>query len=601
MRYFIRDVIQKILFFLKSHYLALIIFFVVGLMLVVPQFLAMHSSGRYNTKAPFLFQTDEDAYMTRIQEIVDGHYLVASPNFYEYKDAYFPVIFPVVEYWYAFPVILFNVGLSQVMIVNKFLLPFILCWLVYFLILKLTIKDSVRNGLSNKWCAILGSILVVLGYELVDYRYFLNIIFGSVQNLSMSVWTRPVNPIGGAIFLCSFFIILHKVVEGRKKWIIPGSVVLALMVGYFFTLAVAWSFVFSLILLLLFKKDWKPIKDIIYLFLLHFLFSFPVWYNALHLMTSAQGLKSSIKNGMYLTHNVVINKFVLFGTVLFLLVILFDWFKNKKIKEYFEGHWIFVVALLMSSWIVYTQQVITGRTIWIHHFVQYTIPIIFIILTVSVYNVFYHRYQYRKISVVILVCLLFVSFSCGIIYIKSFKYGLDGYKRYLSYTPLFDWLNVNTSKDCVVLTKEENHEEVGRAITAFTHCNVYLTNHVFFGVPEDRILHNFFVLLRLRGVDSLGVRDYIAKNRGEVLSYFFQDYDQSFGKIADKSYFELSEKLIFEYEKFYKADFLYEIKKYKADYLFTKEKLSLSLYKQLGEPELLFEENKNNLYFYSIK
>lgn len=588
--------------FLKNHYIAAFIFLVVGLIVVAPQFLAMRSVGSYNTKAPFLFHANEDNYMTRIQEIIDGYYLVSSPNFYEYKNTSpFPVLLPVAEYWYAIPVILFDIDLSQVMIFNKFLLPIILCWLTYFLILKLTISDNLNNSISNKWCAILGAILVVLGYELVDYRYLIGIISGSIQSISMSVWTRPVNPISGAIFLLSFFIIVWRIIEGRRIWIIPGSMILALMVGYFFSLAVAWSFVFSLVLLFLFKKDWKAVKSMINLFLLHFLFSFPFWYNVTRLMTSDHGLKSSIKNGMYLSHDIVINKFVLFGTILFLLVMIFDLCKTKKIKEYFENRWIFIIALLMSGWIVYTQQVITGKTIWFPHFVQYTIPIIFIILTVATYNVFYWRYKYHKILTAAAVFLLLVSFGYSIIYAKSFKYGLDGYKRYLNYTPVFNWLNTNAPKDCVVLTKEENHEEVGRAITAFTHCNVYLTNHVFFGVPEDRILHNYMVLLKLRNVELSDVRNYIMKNKGEVLSYFFIDYDQSLGKIEENKYAKLTEKLVSEYEKFYKKNLLDEIKKFRADYLVSIGELPLAIVNQLGGPKLLFIEKESDLYLYSIK
>ena len=75
-------------------------FFIIGLILIAPQFLAMHSLGSYNTCGPFLFQSNEDNYMARIQEIIDGHYSFLP--FYEYKDtSSFPMLVPIAEYWYA--------------------------------------------------------------------------------------------------------------------------------------------------------------------------------------------------------------------------------------------------------------------------------------------------------------------------------------------------------------------------------------------------------------------------------------------------------------------------------------------------------------------
>ena len=74
---------------------------------------------------------NEDFYLARIQEILDGHPLVGSSAFYEYKGEW-SIQPPTAEMIYALPSLIFGFAPASVLVASKFVLPFILFLAVYF-------------------------------------------------------------------------------------------------------------------------------------------------------------------------------------------------------------------------------------------------------------------------------------------------------------------------------------------------------------------------------------------------------------------------------------------------------------------------------------
>ena len=75
--------VKAIEFFIKKHYLALIFSILVGLIYAAPHLFFIISLGDKYHGLPLMATANEDAYIFRIREILDGHYLVGSPVYFE--------------------------------------------------------------------------------------------------------------------------------------------------------------------------------------------------------------------------------------------------------------------------------------------------------------------------------------------------------------------------------------------------------------------------------------------------------------------------------------------------------------------------------------
>ena len=67
---------------LKKHKWAIGFSILVGLLSVAPHIISMYMLGNSYRGIPFLYSDNEDYYIARIHEIIDGHYLVGSPYFF---------------------------------------------------------------------------------------------------------------------------------------------------------------------------------------------------------------------------------------------------------------------------------------------------------------------------------------------------------------------------------------------------------------------------------------------------------------------------------------------------------------------------------------
>ena len=184
---------------IKTHHAAIAAAFLVGVIYITPHLIFQWSLGDAYRGIPMMQTANEDEYLARIQEILDGHPSLGSPVFYEYKNEP-PLAPPVGEFFYAFPAMLMSISPVAVLTASRFLLPAILFILVYFLIYKMTtlsvsppwkegeekspspsLKGGGGNILVAKITAITGGILVTLGYDLVDYRTVLGLLRGSAK------------------------------------------------------------------------------------------------------------------------------------------------------------------------------------------------------------------------------------------------------------------------------------------------------------------------------------------------------------------------------------------------------------------------------------
>ena len=193
---------------------------------------------------------------------------------------------------------------------------------------------------------------------------------------------------------------------------------------------------------------------------------------------------------------------------------------------------------------------------------------------------------------VIIVCL-----SWGILSVSSYVYSVADFKRIQNYHDIFSELNTQTNKDCVVLVKEQK-EELERLIPAYTHCNVYSTNYIFVGITPPRIVHNFFIRMRLDGVDAAHVHDYLINNEAAIRLNFFSDWGQLFAHGQDQWVNGKIRDLEKKYVLFLTVPLKDEVLKYQMDYIATDLPLSQVVIGQL--PGLSLRKIISGYYLYSL-
>lgn len=548
-------------------YLPLLFSIIVGLLSITPHFLAVRAIGSEYQGVPFLFNDDEDTYLGRIQEIIDGHPSVASPAFYEYKN--WPVLLPPVnEYVYAAPTLLFGVSPEKTLLVAKFLGPALLFFLVYWLTFLL-IEGSEEKG--RKLTAIATALLVTLGYDFVDFKYAWSVLLGSHAGTSLSVWTRPVNPIMGAILLYSLLILVWRVIKKQSIYsLVLAGIILGGMVGYFFSWGVGVAFVGTLFILFLGRSEIKLAKKVGYICLVSFLTSLPFWINTLkQVLSSSDGRELAARNGMYFNHIPIFNKFNAAAIILFLLFSWYFFYRQKEIKSLTTSHWwLFSLSLLVSGVVVFNQQVITGRTIWPYHFVQYTIGMGMVAIMVCGFyclRPFFPRLWSVMMIMIVGLCLVYGGISA-----RTYVYKLNDFREFQTNKPLFSWLKSKAGAECVVLVNEDSLDTVTRRVPAFTQCDTYTAPWVFAGVPSDRIYYNYLIKLRLQTVDPQTIRAYLDNNPAQIRSNFFANWDQRFKRVSDDWQEPIKEQITKDYPEFAKKDFAEVLRKYRLDYVVSR-------------------------------
>jgi cell division protein FtsL len=548
---------------LKQHRLGIIVAVLVGIICASPQVISRLELGSAYRGIMLTASDDDGTYIARMREILDGHPSVSSPYYFEYKSES-PLVWPVGEYFYAIPSIVFHLSLLDTALIAKGILPAVLFFLVYFMILQLT---KTRFGGPGSWVALSGGLLVTLGYDFSVLSVLGSWSRGLSPDVQFSIWTRPVNPITGAILIFSCLILCWKMVEDKWKFVfLPIGIMMAASVYYFFIWSILLSFFVFLLLGCILRKDWLSLKRILLCLLVFVVVSAPYWFGQLKTLVGVEGLMLAKRNGLLLMHTPLLNKTLLIAFVLFVLSTVFMIRFQKRFAIYKEGWWVYCLSLLLGGLWALNQQVITGRAIWPYHFVQYTKPFVYVALMVTLYYVFSARF--RKLLIFICLITSIASIANGLAEATTVVTAQGSYESNKKFAAVFDWLNLNSSKDCVVLDLSHGGA-ISIQIPVYTQCNTYSTSWNYSGVPRERILHNFFILMRLKGVTDITVRDYLINHPSEVRSYFFEDWRTMFNRGLDDWVIGIINDLVPKYIEFNQMPLAQELRKYRVDYIIT--------------------------------
>lgn len=609
--------------FLRNHYLALSVALIVGSIYFAPYIVFKISLGA-EYKGIYMMQTaNEVEYLQRIQEIADGHWKLGSVPFFEYKDN--PPLMPpnILEIITAAISRIFKISTANVMILSKFFLPLLLFLVIYFLIRELTENpESLKSNPegqaygASKINAISGGLLVVLGYDLIDYRTVINYIKGISAPKDFLLWARPSNPILGALLIFTFLLLvwhLYKKENYKYRYVfLAGLAFAAAIMSYFFSWGMILSLMGLFFILGLWKADYKFVKNLISIAAIGFILALPYFYNVFLSMRDPSYQEASLRVGLFLTHKPVINKFLAFSLFIFLIASLIYWLARRKqifqteseksgFMRQFPDWWLFSLFLILSGFIAFNQQVITGKDLWHFHFVQYTIPLAIAALFIAFYNIVSNARTGKKIFyswLTIIVFVAAVSLFFGIYtQVSAYRQNYSAYKEYQKYADVFAWINRNTAKDSVIFSGDEDF--LNLAIPAFTHSNVYLLATASFLTPFERIYYNYLTYLRMQSISSQEIENYLSRSEnGFKAAAYLYGCEGLYYAASSPSFIAIKDKLISDYKEFLKKDLKNELKKYRLDYIITTGKFSEEMKILVKDLNLVY--SADNIFIYQF-
>ncbi len=580
---------------LKEHRYAALVAVFIGLVMVGPQFAFRWSLGAaYN--GVYMFATpNENAYVGIMHEIIDGHPLVASMPFFEYKDQ-IPLLPATIAWLYALPTLLLGVSLYSTVIVSKFIFPAILFLSVYAFVYLLCSGEASLKA-QAKWCAIVGGLLVVLGFDFVDYRSLAQVLSGQIVRQGFLIWGRPINPISGAIFLFIFVACIWKLWQTHsKKYFITAGVMLALMMAsYVFSWTLAVVITGLIIILNMCRKNFRVTRDLMLVLLIGSVLSLPYWINVIRASQSPWYEDASKRIGFFYTHTPHLNKFLIVALLLFGALSAYSFYKESHQID--KDWWWFSFFLIISGLVAYNQQIITGREIWYYHYVFYTIPFTYSALLIILWHVIQPLFPRLWLAIMVILAMSSIAVGVGTQY-QAYHARYQEFANRQNYRGFINFFN-DAPKDCVVLVKEKNINELSNIIPMFTHCNTYFSPEVE-GVlmPPERIQHNYMTILRLRGVMPTTLNDYIQSNKEEVALRLQFELYRTAGQ-PDQKLNDLLLQFPKMYANFYQVPFANELHTYKIDYILSEDDLAANVKSQLPGLTLVFSDGR--YYVYTIQ
>lgn len=594
----IKSALGRIGVFLKCHYLAFIFALLVGVMASAALWASVYSAGSAYKGVMFSSSSDDYIYLARIQEILDGHGWAGSPYFYEYKSAK-ALMLPYGEYFYALPVMIFHVPVAFMLAIGIFLFPAILFFLVYLLIRRLTYDEG---STGNKINAIAGGLFVIMANYLLMSDFMRSYLAGQVDSTYSILWTRTVNPIIGGLLLMSFLLLLWPMVNKKHFYFfIPAGLILGMMTSYFFSWGCALAVAGVLLLVSFLKKEYSAVKSLFLTFAVSMLTSAPFLYNALLRSGEDKGALYT-RMGMSFSHAPIVNKIVFTALAVFAIFLIYEFYQNKKAGIKIDNWWWFSFALLLGGALAYNQQIITGRVLSIRHFPQYTTPL----AVIAGMSLLYNRIKPKSRSLWLagISLMIIASIALGASFaVKNYRYSFKDFLDLQKDAAIFSWLNSKAPKDCVVLTVEEiRPREMALLIPAFTHCNVYqYLAWTVTGAPLARAEFNYLAYLRAKSVTDRNIDEYLLAHQEEIQAIYSRSEEEVTGDYIDEMLMnEASRSVAAEYKRFFKLDFMAELKKYRLDYVLVDKKFNEGIVRIIPGLKYIGEINDRYLYeFYA--
>ncbi|OGZ07003.1 MAG: hypothetical protein A3C13_04185 [Candidatus Lloydbacteria bacterium RIFCSPHIGHO2_02_FULL_50_11] len=464
----------------RKHVWGIVFAFFVGILVLAPQIIFIVNEGSHY-KGFYMMKTEsEPFYLARMHEFYDEG-RIGSPFLFEHKF-YGPQFMPSGgETILAIPGKLLGISIPTLNLIYKFLLPAITFLLLYALIFRLTA--------SYAW-SIAGGLFFLVGSSWLYAINLSHLLRGDTGFFDGFVYNRPVHPqFDGIITFLYFNVLLSAHKSQSIRWLIILGALLGLSFYtyfYSFTFFLALNFVFAF--LWYFSGKMVRVKNLTFATIGGLLIGTP---QLLAIYAATQhanyALLASIQPPEY-GHMPEISKNGLLVSLIF--VAYFFRTKAEPVIGVIREHWLFLAGLLVTTFIVVNQQVITGVSLFSGHYHHtFNIPIFVIVLTFIASAIFLRLTQsyprFKKIFSALPWIASGIFIATGIfIQYSSYQNWAPQTSREQRYMPAFSWLRGNTAKESVVMA----NEGLSQLIPVFTENNVMWSNIYAPGflMPADR-------------------------------------------------------------------------------------------------------------------
>jgi len=535
---------KKIFQILYDHKLAIIIAILIGIIIVFPQVYFQITQKDHYEGIAFGGTSDEDTYLSRIQEVRDGHYTIANPNWAEGKDL--PYLFtPLSENIISFTGQIFGLNLVDTITLSRFIFSIFIFLLIYALVNQITQK---------KLIALVVSTTILLSTNLVNPKAIWNLIINQQTNTNFLLFSRIVTPVN-LIFFFGFLLLFWIFIKnGKLSYGIFSGVILGLS---FYSYPYTWTFLFAflgcLVSIYFFKKEWIKIKNIALTVSISLLVSIPYFWNLWKAINHPFYSELSERFGVIKTHVPQLGL-----TVLILLVIFLLFFPRENKEKYY-----FCLSLVLAPIVVLNQQIITGIImIPDHYHWYYHTPLVILFLLLIIFEIFKKKYiQFSLIGLILFINFYNVFIIQDSFYQRNEPIAIENQR----YGLVFEWLDNNTKKDQIIA----GDKIVSRLVTVYTHLNSvsHEDGHYTLIASEENIIERIFLTFRLNGLKKEQAQEYFFEDRTDISGRIYGGYYRkklgNYGLIPD----EKLNFLVDKYNDFLDIPLEDIFKKYKIDYL----------------------------------
>ena len=491
---------NKITQIIKYHWIAFLLAFIIGLLVVWPTLYSINKIGRENFKGIYpMFSNDEMHYLSKIKEVLDEHPELGNTFITEHKDM--PAARPALAARILANISdFFNISAPKLAAINDFFLPAIGFILMYFLFFKITKSKHI-------------SIFFPVFYYAIFLREF----------------GRPINPQFSFIFFILGLLALMAVLENfkiKKKFIfynILFGFVLGLLVRLY---PYFWTSVFVLYAVYLFLIAVKEKKFFYYFFgwiifiLAAFFTSLTYFINISEAAASPFFSEVSARLGVLNVHwpGCFIN------VSLLAIALLAVYLSKNKIKDY--KLLLLAYAVPISGIIVNWHNIITGKYLqFSSHY--YLATILFVLLAFAVIIKPTIKFSEKYKSKIVLLLFLFIlsflfyhhsSYIASSIYVSNEKIEKTAREQELSHVA--DWINSHTLPDSSFLTIGNDYDWL---VPVYTHSNLFSIGYASYYLMSDVELEERWAIHHIfnKNINY----DYILKhNRGIWGNRFIDNY-----------------------------------------------------------------------------
>jgi hypothetical protein len=484
---------------IKAHWFALVLSVLVGVVVIAPQIIFVHSLGSAY-QGIYMLKTDAELhYLARMEEAKKGEG-IGNPFIVEYRSNVPSGFYSYSETVLALPAMISSISIPTLNLWYKFLLPIVLTLLLYGFVFRLS--DSRGWSLVAGVAVVLGStnfnagsVLNLLHLNFSAYDYFL-------------LYSRPVNPIFSLIVL---FLYLHTVLSATRVrklvWFLVAGILAGLAWYIYIYLA---TFILALeVGCVIIYACWKNRTAAFHhgaLVLTSLVVgSWGIW--SIYSITKSPyyALFSLFSGPEGIIHGHIPQVHIpwLIITLLFLLF----WYYHRTYRNA-----LFISGLLFACLAVINQQVITGVALVPGHYVTYfCIPVYIVVLCTVAAD--YFKDKPILLTRLVQVCVVLYVLAIGLfIQYSSYLYWAPQVAAQQRYGTALQWLSRNTPTDSVVMADESLSE----LIPVYTRDSVMWEAHAdTYLMPQAR--------LDFRPTQALASKNFCAYIKQYRLDYIVED------------------------------------------------------------------------------